>query len=378
MAARTQRLINAVGTQFGAGFRISRGYSDNHDAVDIAARLGTKLRTVDGGKVSYARDARTDSEKNSNRHWATGGGKVVNIDIDRKRTIQYAHLDTISVKAGDTVVAGQLIGTVGETGRATGPHVHFGLWHHGVGMIDPTSYLAGLGGPRSPVRAEARMAPTARIAVVERYDPPRHFTVPAGTTVRSYDPARPGTVVRDIDFPEASGAAAAARVVISWPGLDPEPVPHGTFYLVANGAFTGQYIKVQSAVLDTAGVPATPVAPQPTPAEPSIEATLTVVEQYDPPRHFLVPAGTTIRAFDPARPGQVIRESMFPNESGAHAASTVVIAWPNRDPQPVPHGTFLQVATGAFDGLYIKVQLVVLDPVTETAEAEVEGELEPA
>ena len=376
MAAPSQKLINAVDALFGSAFRISRGYSDDHDAVDIAAKKGTSLRTIDNGTVSYAEDARVDSEAHRLKHWAKGGGKVVNIDIGKNRTIQYAHLDTIAVKVGDRVVAGQLIGTVGQTGKATGPHVHFGLWLHGTGMIEPTSYLAALAGQAPSGFAADVAVPTATIKVIERYEPSRHFTVPAGTTVRSYDPARPGTIIRDVEFDTESGAEAMAKVVITWPGLDPEPVPHGTFFLVDTGAFAGQYIKIQAVELDAAPVPATPDAA--TPAPEPIEATITIVEQYDPLRHFQVPPGTTLRGFDPARPGQTIRQLAFADGSGAHATSMVVIAWPQLDPQPVPHGTFLEVATGHFEGLYIKAQLVVLDPVTETADLEEENILEPA
>jgi Peptidase family M23 len=365
-----QKLVKAVKALFGPEFSVSRGYSDDHDAVDIPAKRGTKLHTIDNGRVSYAQDARTDSEAHRLKHWAKGGGNVVNIDIGNNRTIQYAHLDSINVKAGDSVHTGHLIGTVGDTGNATGPHVHFGLWKHGCGMIDPFSYLAALAGQGPSVLAMDVAVPTATIKVVERYNPPRHFTVPAGSSIRSYDPARPGTLIRDVDFELESGAEALAMVTITWPGLDPAPVPHGTFYLVASGTFAGQYIKVQQVVLDAAPTPAPGEGVAPVTSSP--EATITVVEQYDPERHFTVPAGTTLRGYDPARPGEVIREVAFPDESGAHATSMVVIAWPNLDPQPVPHGTFLEVTTGAFDGLYVRAQSVVLDPV-----AEVESEVEP-
>lgn len=379
----SKKLVDAVQALFGSAFTISQPYHDNpndgvkdHDGVDIAAKKGTELRTIDAGKVSYAEDARIDDEKHRLHHWAKGGGNVVNIDISKKKTIQYAHLDTISVKVGDKVVRGQKIGTVGQTGGATGPHVHFGLWHHGNGMVEPTSYLANLAGqaPAGPLAAEVA-TPMATITVLERYEPVRRFTVPAGTTIRGYDPAQPGMIIRDEDFPNESSASAVAKVAISWPNLDPQPTPHGTFYLVADGAFEGQYIKVQLVTLD-AGAPA-PVEPgnvgAAAPDVPEPEATITVVEQYESERHFTIPPGTTVRAFDPARPGKVIRESTFVDGSGAHASAMVVIAWPHLDPQPIPHGTFLAVTDGLFAGCYIKAQLVSLDPIVE-AEAELTPE----
>jgi hypothetical protein len=365
MPAPSQELSNAVEALFGADFTIRRPYSDDHDGVDIKAARGTTLKAIDDGKVSYAQDARTDTEAHSLKHWAMGGGNVVNVDIGGRRTVQYAHLDTIAVKLGDSVERGQRIGTVGSTGNATGPHVHLGLWHHGVGMIEPTLYLAELAGQRLPSPPQVEVAvPIASITVVEGYKPARRFTVPAGTTVRGYDPARPGTIIREVAFTAASGAHAVAQVVIAWPDRDPEPVPHGTFLQVADGAFASLYIKARLVVLDppepaTGGVPATP------PVVPGVEATITVLEQYDPERHFRVPPGTILRGFDPARPGEVVQEAAVADGSGAHASGKVTIAWPRLDPQPIPHGTFLAVSSGAFAGTFIPAQLVVLDPMPE-------------
>ena len=52
----------------------------------------------------------------------------------------YAHLNSIFVKPGESVVAGQQIGSVGNTGNSTGPHLHFELRYQGVPR-DPLSYL---------------------------------------------------------------------------------------------------------------------------------------------------------------------------------------------------------------------------------------------
>jgi hypothetical protein len=362
MPAPSPELVNAVEALFGSDFEISRPYSDDHDGVDIKAARGTTLLAIDDGKVSYAQDARTDSEAHRLKHWAKGGGNVVNVDIGGKRTVQSAHLDTVAVTVGDSVVRGQPIGTVGSTGNASGPHVHLGYWHHGVGMIEPTVYLAELAGQRLPSPSPIEVAePMASIRVVERFEPSRHFTVPAGTTVRGYDPARPGTIIRDVDFAAESGANAVARVVIAWPDRDPQPVPHGTFLQVADGAFAGLYIQAQLVVLDPAVGPVSD-SDASTLVAPATGATITLVEQFDPERQFRVAAGTILRGFDPARPGEVIRESAVPDGPGGHASAKVVIAWPQLDPQPIPHGTFLAVSTGAFAGTYVPAQLVVVDP----------------
>jgi murein DD-endopeptidase MepM/ murein hydrolase activator NlpD len=55
----------------------------------------------------------------------------------------YLHLHEITVREGDRVAPGQLIGTVGATGRVTGAHLHFGVRWHGA-RIDPTLLLGDL------------------------------------------------------------------------------------------------------------------------------------------------------------------------------------------------------------------------------------------
>lgn len=138
---------------FGPSFRISRwwfGGASGHDGIDLPARTGTPIRALSSGRVSYARDARTDP--NAGRAWAIGAGKVVNIDIDSRYTTQYAHMQDIFVKPGQYVKAGTIIGTVGSTGGlpnspganfgASSAHLHFGLWDHKLNKhIMPDAYL---------------------------------------------------------------------------------------------------------------------------------------------------------------------------------------------------------------------------------------------
>ena len=66
-------------------------------------------------------------------------GLTVLIRYENMETL-YAHLDSVVVKTGDRVRTGDSIGTVGETGRATGPHLHFELIQDGQ-HIDPILYL---------------------------------------------------------------------------------------------------------------------------------------------------------------------------------------------------------------------------------------------
>ena len=55
----------------------------------------------------------------------------------------YFHLATIAVERGDDIDRGEVVGTVGATGRATGPHLHFGLRWHGA-RVDPNLLLGSI------------------------------------------------------------------------------------------------------------------------------------------------------------------------------------------------------------------------------------------
>lgn len=151
-------LISWLKGIFGNAFSVSRGYSSEHDGIDLPAKEGTPIRALSSGIVSYARDARIQADHGLS-HWAAGGGNVVNIDIGNSLTTQYAHLQKIFVKEGQTVKAGDIIGTVGKTGGVTssgafggagaefvGAHLHFGLWDHTVNkMINPQKFLENIG-----------------------------------------------------------------------------------------------------------------------------------------------------------------------------------------------------------------------------------------
>lgn len=137
-----------------AGGRISRGYSLLHDGVDIAAPTGTPVPALRGGTVVYSADARTDP--NAGRYWARGGGNVVVIEWGGGRyRDQYAHLHQRRLGAGSRIAAGMIVGTVGATGNATGPHLHFGVFDtQARRMVDPARLQWG-GGGSTPAPAPA-------------------------------------------------------------------------------------------------------------------------------------------------------------------------------------------------------------------------------
>lgn len=98
-----------------------------HTGVDFAAKRGTPVRAVGDGTITMA-------------DWNGVYGKMVEIQHDSIYTTRYAHLDRFAegVRNGTAITKGQIIGYVGSTGRATGPHLHFELYKDQQ-YIDPLS-----------------------------------------------------------------------------------------------------------------------------------------------------------------------------------------------------------------------------------------------
>ncbi|MEJ6021789.1 M23 family metallopeptidase [Ramlibacter sp. PS4R-6] len=90
-----------------------------HLGVDYAARIGTPVRTVGEGTVEFA-------------GVQNGFGNVVIVKHGNLDQTLYAHLSRVAVRAGQAVTQGQTIGSVGQTGWATGPHLHFEFRVNGV------------------------------------------------------------------------------------------------------------------------------------------------------------------------------------------------------------------------------------------------------
>jgi murein DD-endopeptidase MepM/ murein hydrolase activator NlpD len=107
---------------------LTQRYWSAHLAYDIANRTGTPIYAVDGGYVALA----------GMSTW--GYGNQVLIDHGNGFRTRYAHMETVLVKAGDVVDKNQLIGTMGSTGRSTGPHLHFEVIK-GEQRLDPQAYL---------------------------------------------------------------------------------------------------------------------------------------------------------------------------------------------------------------------------------------------
>lgn len=99
-----------------------------HSGIDIAAPLGAEVRAPAGGTVIAVGDLFFN-------------GKSVFIDHGQGLVTMYCHLDTINVKKGQHLKQGELFATVGKSGRATGPHLHWSASLNNA-RIDPRLLLA--------------------------------------------------------------------------------------------------------------------------------------------------------------------------------------------------------------------------------------------
>lgn len=100
----------------------------HNDGINIKAPKGTAVRAAENGVVAY-----TGSEM-------SGYGNLVLIRHADRWMTAYAHMDKTLVKKGDTVKAGQSIGTVGATGQVDAPQLHFEV-RKGTQAVDPSKYL---------------------------------------------------------------------------------------------------------------------------------------------------------------------------------------------------------------------------------------------
>jgi murein DD-endopeptidase MepM/ murein hydrolase activator NlpD len=111
------------------GYRIDpfTGQRSLHEGMDFPAEAGTPILAAASGKVVFA-DVHPEY------------GRMIEIDHGNGLVSRYAHASQLGVKEGDLVVAGQRIGAVGSTGRATGPHLHFEVRLNGVPQ-NPARFL---------------------------------------------------------------------------------------------------------------------------------------------------------------------------------------------------------------------------------------------
>lgn len=107
---------------------ITQKFHARHMGIDIGNRIGTPIVAADSGYVVYAGTSQY------------GYGIYILIDHGNGFQTLYAHLDECYVEAGESVGKGQVIGAMGNTGRSTGPHLHFEIRYRGTHR-NPLGYL---------------------------------------------------------------------------------------------------------------------------------------------------------------------------------------------------------------------------------------------
>ncbi len=139
----TGKFVKPGGTKmtssFGSWRTINGDYRSRHLGLDFGASKGSRVRAAQAGKVTLVHSG-----------FLTGATVVLNHGAGISSV--YFHLDDYKVAVGDTVKRGQVIATVGLTGRTTGPHIHLGVWVAG-GFVDPAAFL------RLKIRAPKVAAP---------------------------------------------------------------------------------------------------------------------------------------------------------------------------------------------------------------------------
>ena len=103
------------------------GHKAHHKGVDFAGKLGSDIVSVGSGVVTWA-----------GRRY--GYGLLVEVNHGNGYATRYGHAKEVLVKVGDTIKRGQVVALMGSTGRSTGPHVHFEVWHNGK-VVDPMEYI---------------------------------------------------------------------------------------------------------------------------------------------------------------------------------------------------------------------------------------------
>lgn len=99
-----------------------------HTGIDLAAPTGTDVHSATAGTARLGVDP-------------NAAGMYVMVNVDAHTRIFYCHLSEFRVRSGESVSPGQVIGLVGATGMATGPHVHFEIQVDAT-SVDPVAWLA--------------------------------------------------------------------------------------------------------------------------------------------------------------------------------------------------------------------------------------------
>ncbi|MDQ3365558.1 MAG: M23 family metallopeptidase [Myxococcota bacterium] len=153
-----------------------------HTGTDFRGKRGTPVLAAGGGVVTFA--------------GRMGGyGNIVHVDHGGGVITRYAHLRRIEASRGAAVAAGEQIGQLGSTGRATGPHLHFEVRLDGR-PVDPVTAMTvaqlSREAPAMGKVAAFALSPELQTAASSRLDPPKQRVKAA----KGSRPDRPGRVKR--------------------------------------------------------------------------------------------------------------------------------------------------------------------------------------
>ena len=110
--------------------RFGKKGKEPHDGIDLAAPAGQPVKTAAPGTVLFAGEQK-------------GYGLIVIVEHDGGLITLYAHNRDLRVKTGQKVREGQVVATVGDSGRTSGPHLHFEVRKDGV-PVDPLDFLGAI------------------------------------------------------------------------------------------------------------------------------------------------------------------------------------------------------------------------------------------
>lgn len=122
----SEKYLRAMASGYGYRSDPIYGTTRFHEGMDFSSPVGTPVYATGDGKVTEA-------------SWKSAYGNLVEIDHGFNYTTRYAHLSEIKVRPGQTIRRGDLIGKVGNTGKSTGPHLHYEVRFRGAPQ-NPVNY----------------------------------------------------------------------------------------------------------------------------------------------------------------------------------------------------------------------------------------------
>ncbi len=121
-----EKYLRTMASGYGARRDPVYGTMKFHEGMDFSAPIGTPVYATADGVVTYSK-------------WHSGYGNLVEINHGYNYTTRYAHLSKLIATPGQTVHRGDLIGLVGNTGKSTGPHLHYEVRYRGAPQ-NPINY----------------------------------------------------------------------------------------------------------------------------------------------------------------------------------------------------------------------------------------------